>query len=61
MRAYLHDPEYWRARAAEARTEASRMTDPRAKKHLLEMADNYEQLAEQQERRGVYPAKQDSD
>jgi hypothetical protein len=42
--------EYWRERAEEARTQADQMRDPDARRTLLEIAENYEQLAEQAER-----------
>jgi hypothetical protein len=41
--------DYWRERAEEARAHASQMRDPSAKRTLLEVADNYDQLAEQAE------------
>jgi hypothetical protein len=50
MASKLGDPAYWRARAEEARTQASEMKDPRARQTLLDIAENYDQLAEQQER-----------
>jgi hypothetical protein len=49
MPSRLLDPAYWRARAEEARTQASEMRDPDAQRMLLGIADNYDQLAEQQE------------
>ena len=42
--------QYWRERAEEARTQANDMRDPGARQTLLEIADNYEQLADQAER-----------
>jgi hypothetical protein len=42
-------PEYWRERAEEARAQASQMRDPSARRTLLEIAENYEQLAAQAE------------
>ena len=38
-------PEYWRARAEEARTLAEQMTNPDARKATLEAAAGYELLA----------------
>jgi hypothetical protein len=57
MTSRLMDPEYWRSRAEEARAQAVQMTDARARKTLLAIAENYEQIAEQQERlvRGAPP------
>jgi hypothetical protein len=45
----LYDSEYWRNRAEEARAQASEMKDERARKTLLDIAENYDQLAEQAE------------
>jgi F0F1-type ATP synthase membrane subunit b/b' len=42
--------DYWRERAEETRAQASQMRDPSAKRTLLEIAENYEQLADQAER-----------
>lgn len=42
-------PDYWRNRAEEARAQASEMRDPSARRTLLDIAENYEQLAEQAE------------
>jgi hypothetical protein len=41
--------EYWSRRAAEARAQASEMRDEKARRSLLEIADNYDQLAAQAE------------
>ena len=41
--------EYWHDRAEEARTQASEMRNPAARRTLLEIAENYDQLAEQAE------------
>ena len=41
--------EYWRERAEEARAQASQMRDPRARRMLLDIAENYEQVAQQSE------------
>jgi hypothetical protein len=46
----LSDPEYWRSRAAEARAEAAKMQGPAARRMLLGVAENYDQLAEQQQK-----------
>ena len=50
MPSRLMDPDYWRWRAEEARAQASEMNDPRARQVLLDIAENYDQLAEQQQR-----------
>jgi hypothetical protein len=47
----LMDAEYWLERAEEARAQASEMHDPDAKRTLLEIAENYQQLADQAEAR----------
>ena len=40
----LHDAEYWRKRAREARAQAEKMSTPGAKRQLLEIAASYEKL-----------------
>lgn len=45
----LYDSEYWRNRAAEARAQMREMTDAGARKTLLDIAENYDRLAEQAE------------
>ena len=45
------DPQHWRARADEARAMAEKITDPHAKAAMLEIARNYEHIAERAERR----------
>jgi hypothetical protein len=42
--------EYWHERAEEARAHAEQMSDPAARRTLLDIAENYEQLAAQAER-----------
>jgi hypothetical protein len=42
--------EYWRERAEEARIQADQMRNPMVRKTLIEIAENYEQLAQQAER-----------
>jgi hypothetical protein len=42
--------DYWRGRAEEARAQASEMRTPEARRTLLSIAENYDQLAEQAER-----------
>lgn len=51
MSELLNNPESWRQRAAEARTIASGMTDPAAKRTMLGVAQSYELLAERAELR----------
>jgi hypothetical protein len=43
--------ERWRTLAAEARAAADEMTDPEAKRTLLNIADGYERLARRAEAR----------
>jgi hypothetical protein len=45
----IKDPKYWRARAEEARAQAGKIRDPKAKQALLGIAANYDQLAERTE------------
>jgi hypothetical protein len=42
----IHEPKHWRDRAEEARVHAEQMTDPEAKRMMLEIANGYERLAE---------------
>ena len=52
----LMDASYWHERARQARARAGDMRDPSARRTLLDMAQNYEQLAEQAEaRRNTHP------
>jgi hypothetical protein len=45
------DAEHWRSRAEEARMLAELIGDPAAKGTMLEIADQYERLAQQAEKR----------
>jgi hypothetical protein len=45
------DPEHWRVRAAEARAMAAKITDLKARLAMLEIAKNYEHIAERAELR----------
>jgi len=42
----LHDTEYWRKRAEEARAQAEQISNPEDKGDLLDIARAYDQLAE---------------
>ena len=41
----LSDVQHWRQRAAEARAMAEQITDSRARRRMLNIADQYEKLA----------------
>ena len=46
---YLDNPDYWRARADQARAQAEQMRDHDAKQALLKFVEVYEQRAKQAE------------
>jgi hypothetical protein len=54
---HINDPKHWRYRAKEARAMAESMTDPEAKRLMLNVAADYERLAERAEQRagGMWP------
>jgi hypothetical protein len=45
------DPQHWRDRANQARAKADQMTDRRSKRMTLGLADFYERVAKQVEKR----------
>jgi len=47
----VHNADYWRSRAEEARAVATQMTDPYTKAVMLQIAQDYEKLAAQAEQR----------
>jgi hypothetical protein len=48
---HLNDPSHWLARAIEARTLAGQMADPVSKMLMLNVAADYEKLANRAEER----------
>jgi hypothetical protein len=48
---HLDDPAHWRARAIEARTVAEHIADSLSKQMMLNVAAEYDQLAERAEQR----------
>ena len=48
---HINDPKHWRYRAEEARAMAESMTDPEAKRLMLNVAADYERLAKRAEDR----------
>jgi DNA-binding ferritin-like protein len=47
----INDPKHWRKRAEEARIHAEQLTDPEARRMMLEIAEDYETLAKRAEQR----------
>ena len=46
MKTLLDDAEHWLSRAEETRTIAEIMTDPEARRIMLDIAEGYDRLAE---------------
>jgi hypothetical protein len=51
QRPFPDDPQHWRLRAEEARVCAELISDPESKRAMLEIADQYEQIAHRAEER----------
>jgi hypothetical protein len=49
------DAQHWRRLADDARVSAARIDDPDGKRRMLEMADAYDQSAEEAEQRSAAP------
>jgi hypothetical protein len=47
----INDPKHWRGRAEEARVHAEEISDPEARKTMLQIAEDYEKLAKRAEQR----------
>ena len=47
----INDPKHWRERAEQARTVAKTMTDEHARKKMVRIAADYEELARRAEKR----------
>jgi hypothetical protein len=48
---FPHDPQHWRLRAEEARVHLELISDPDAKRAMLEIADRYALIAKRAEQR----------
>lgn len=49
----INDPGHWRRRAAETRNLAASITDPEGKRRMLEIAANYDRIAQRAVEREV--------
>ena len=50
---FIYDPAHWRSRAQEARAVADSLDDLEAKRSMLNIADEYEHLAERAAERAI--------
>jgi hypothetical protein len=51
QRKFRDDPQHWRWRAEEARIHAQLISDPDSRSTILEIADEYERIAQRAEER----------
>lgn len=49
-----NDPKHWKDLAIEARRMAERLTDPKAREHMIASAEAYERLAKLAENHPIY-------
>lgn len=47
----INDPKHWRIRARQARICANELSNPKPKRRMLKLAEDYEELARRAERR----------
>jgi hypothetical protein len=57
MEPLYRDPQHWLERAASTRAVAEQITDPESKRLMLEIADQYEKLAQRAQVRASTPPK----
>jgi hypothetical protein len=53
----VNNPKHWRERAEEARATAEQLTDPVARRTMLQVAESYDALAERAEKRALAEGK----
>ena len=51
----LHDPKHWHDKAEQARAKAEEMTDVEAKKKMERVAETYDRLADDADKRNEKP------
>jgi hypothetical protein len=47
----INDPKHWRIRARQARISANELSNPKPKRRMLKLAEDYEELARRAEKR----------
>ena len=55
MEPLIRDPKHWQDRAVSARSVAEQIADPESKRLMLEIADQYEKLAQRAKQRAAEP------